>query len=76
MFNNLTRDSKIEFLQSPVWNVFREELMNRKIDCYQSIVDENSNISKVKSKADKMAIIDEIFAIEKDLIDSVNRKGE
>lgn len=76
MFENLTRDDKIEFLQSPVWNVFREELLHRKIECYQTVVDENSNISKVKSKADKMAIIDEIFAIEKDLIDSVNKKGE
>lgn len=75
-FENLTREDKFEFLQSPVWKIIREDLHERKVELYQSIIDENTPVAKVKSKADKLAVIDEIFIMEKELIESLNIKGE
>lgn len=75
-FEDLTREDKLNFLQSPVWNKIREDLQEKRVELYQGIVDENTPVAKVKSKADKLAMIDEIFNTEKELIESLNIKGE
>lgn len=75
-FEDLTRDDRFNFLNSPVWRKIRTDLHERKVELYQIILDENSSISKVKSSADKLAMIDEIFNTEKELIESLNIKGE
>lgn len=75
-FDDLTREDRLNFLQSPVWSKFRENLQEKRVELYYGIVDENTPVAKVKSKADKLAIIDEMFAMEKELIESLNIKGE
>lgn len=76
MFENLTREDRLDFLQSPVWNKFREVMFEKKVGYYQTITNENTKVTEVKSKADKLAIIDEIFELENDLIQSLNIKGD
>ena len=76
MFENLTREEKLDFLQSPVWSRIRECLFDKKVGFYQVITNENTKVPEVKSKADKLSIIDEIFELEKELIQSLNIKGE
>lgn len=73
---NYTRDEKIAFLSSPVWAGFRSVLLDKKQECYEAITDENSSVSKVKSKADKLSVIDELFILENEIIESLNKKGE
>lgn len=75
-FDDLTREDRLNFLQSPVWNKIREDLQEKRVELYQGIVDENTPVAKVKSKADKLAVIDEMFIMEKELIESLNIKGE
>lgn len=73
---NLTRDEKIGFLQNPVWGMFRESLFERKQELYEKIISEGSRVQEVKMSADKLAILDEIFEAEKELIESLKSKGE
>ena len=75
-FDDLTREDRLNFLQSPVWNKIRDDLQEKRVELYQGIVDENTPVAKVKSKADKLAVIDEMFIMEKELIESLNIKGE
>lgn len=73
---DLTRDERIDFLTNQVWKMIREVLFDKKQELYQGILDENTPVAKVKSKADKLAMIDELFEIEKEVIDSLSNKGE
>ena len=73
---NLTREEKVDFLSNPTWVMFREELFGRKQELYEGILKEDARVSEVKSKADKLSIIDEIFNVEKDIIQSLQVKGQ
>lgn len=67
---DLTREEKIDFLRSPVWGLVRDRLWTDKQDYYAAITAENTRVSEVKSKADKLAVIDGIFELENEIIQS------
>lgn len=68
---DLTREEKIDFLRSPVWEMVRQSLWLDKETYYEAITNENTRVSEVKSKADKLAVIDSIFALENEIIKSI-----
>ena len=68
---DLTREEKIDFLRSPVWEMVRQSLWLDKETYYAAITNENTRVSEVKSKADKLAVIDSIFALENEIIKSI-----
>ncbi len=68
---DLTREEKIDFLRSPVWEMVRQSLWLDKETYYAAITNENTRVSEVKSKADKLAVIDSIFELENDIIKSI-----
>jgi len=68
--DDLTREEKINFLRSPVWGLVRDRLWSDKEDYYAAITQENTRVSEVKSKADKLAVIDSIFELENEIITS------
>jgi hypothetical protein len=68
---DLTREEKIDFLRSPVWEMVRQSLWLDKESYYAAITNENTRVSEVKSKADKLAVIDSIFELENQIIKSI-----
>lgn len=68
---DLTREEKIDFLRSPVWEMVRQSLWLDKETYYAAITNENTRVSEVKSKADKLAVIDSIFELENEIIKSI-----
>ena len=68
---DLTREEKIDFLRSPVWEMVRQSLWLDKETYYEAITNENTRVSEVKSKADKLAVVDSIFALENEIIKSI-----
>lgn len=74
---NLMREDIRKFFENPVWQLFRTSLFERKEELYAKIIDEKSRVPEVKMCADKLAVIDEIFEAEADLIKTLqNNRGE
>lgn len=63
-----TREDLTSFIQNPCWKHIKGMLTDKKIDMYAVLTAENTRVAKVKSKADKIAIIDEVLKEENEMI--------
>ena len=68
---NFTKEEMASFVTNPCWKDIKDHLKAAQAEMYAVMMDENTRLATVKSKADKISIIDDILLKENEIIKKI-----